>query len=105
MKWQHCTQKMRFSIKDFFSKCDQIRRKPQIWSHLLKKSLMKNFIFMQCKTNKIHQNQHAGSISFYRGFFKNKKGPGTTFQATINAEFFDKNFSFAILHKLAKFLF
>ena len=39
------TQKMKFSIKDFFSKCDQIRRKLRIWSHLLKKSLMKNFIF------------------------------------------------------------
>ena len=22
----HCTKKMKFSIKDFFSKCDQIRR-------------------------------------------------------------------------------
>ena len=32
-------QKMKFSIKDFFSKCDQIRRKLRIWSHLLKKSL------------------------------------------------------------------
>ena len=29
-------QKMKFSIKDFFSKCDQIRRKLRIWSHLLK---------------------------------------------------------------------
>ena len=38
-------QKMKFSIKDFFSKCDQIRRKLRIWSHLLKKSLMENFIF------------------------------------------------------------
>ena len=38
-------QKMEFSIKDFFIKCDQIRRKLQIWSHLLKKSLMDNFIF------------------------------------------------------------
>ena len=36
---------MKFSIKDFFSKCDQIRRKLRIWSHLLKKSLMRNFIF------------------------------------------------------------
>ena len=35
----------KFSIKDFFSKCDQIRRKLPIWSHLLKKSLMENFIF------------------------------------------------------------
>ena len=38
-------QKMNFSIKDFFNKCDQIRSFLQIWSHLLKKSLMKNFIF------------------------------------------------------------
>ena len=38
-------QKMKFPIKDFFSKCDQIRRKLRIWSHLLKKSLMENFIF------------------------------------------------------------
>ena len=38
-------QKMKFPIKDFFSKCDQIRRFLQIWSHLLKKSLIENFIF------------------------------------------------------------
>ena len=38
-------QKMMFSIKDFFSKCDQICRKQRIWSHLLKKSLIGNFIF------------------------------------------------------------
>ena len=38
-------QKMKFSIEDFFSKCDQIRRKLLIWSHLLKKPLMENFIF------------------------------------------------------------
>ena len=36
---------MKFSIKGFFSKCDQIRRKLWIWSHLLKKSLMENSIF------------------------------------------------------------
>ena len=38
-------QKMKFFIKDFFSKCDQIRSVLRIWSHLLKKSLMENFIF------------------------------------------------------------
>ena len=38
-------QKMKFSLKDFFSKCDQMRRKLRIWSHLLKKSLMENLIF------------------------------------------------------------
>ena len=36
---------MKFSIKDFFSKRDQIRRKLRIWLHLLKKSLMENVIF------------------------------------------------------------
>ena len=36
---------LRFSIKDFLSKCDQIRSFPQNWPNLLKKSLMENFIF------------------------------------------------------------
>ena len=36
---------MKFPIKEFFSKCDEIRSFQQIWSHLLKKSLMENFIF------------------------------------------------------------
>ena len=36
---------MKFSIKDFLSKCAQIRRFLWIWSHLLKKSLMEKFIF------------------------------------------------------------
>ena len=35
---------MKFSIKDFFSKCDQVRSFLWIWSDLLKKSLMENFI-------------------------------------------------------------
>ena len=38
---------MKFSIKDFFSKCDKICRKLWIWSHLLKKSLMENSFFVQ----------------------------------------------------------
>ena len=41
----HTGQKMKFFIKDFFSKCDQLRRKLWAWSHLLKKSLMTEFIF------------------------------------------------------------
>ena len=41
----YTAQDMKFSIKDFFSKYGQIRRELQIWSHLLKKSLMENFIF------------------------------------------------------------
>ena len=38
-------QKMKFPMKNFFSKYDQIRSYLRIWSHLLKKSLMENFIF------------------------------------------------------------
>ena len=40
----HCTKNEVFR-QDFFSKCDQICSFLWIWSHLLKKSLMKNFIF------------------------------------------------------------
>ena len=40
---------MKFSIKGFFNKYDQIRRKFRIWLHLLKKSLMENFIFCVAK--------------------------------------------------------
>ena len=36
---------MKFFIKDWSSKCDQIRRKLRIRSHLLEKSWMENFIF------------------------------------------------------------
>ena len=36
---------MKFSIKDLFSKNNQIRKKLRIWSHLLKKSLMEIYIF------------------------------------------------------------
>ena len=44
--WRNLTaHKIRFSIKDSFNKCDQIRRKLRIWSYLLKKSLTENFIF------------------------------------------------------------
>ena len=38
-RYSYNAQKMKFSIKDFFSKCDQIR------SFLLQKSLMENFTF------------------------------------------------------------
>ena len=46
--WQNkilLTAQKKFSIKDFFSKCDQIRRKLRVRSHLMKKSLIENYIF------------------------------------------------------------
>ena len=41
---------MKFSIKNFFSKL-------RIWSHLLKKFLMENFIF--CAVNVAYKKQHV----------------------------------------------
>ena len=38
-------QKMKFSIRDFYNKCNQVNNFTRIWSHLPKKSLMENFIF------------------------------------------------------------
>ena len=52
-------QKKKFSIKNFFCKCDQVRRKLRIWSHLLKKSLMENFIF--CAVY-LHSNNNLKTI-------------------------------------------
>ena len=42
------TQRMRFFSKIFFSKCGQVHSFLRIRSHLLKKSLVENFIFVQC---------------------------------------------------------
>ena len=44
---------MKSSIQDLLSKQDQIRGKLQIWSHLLKKFSMENFIFRA-----MHRNQN-----------------------------------------------
>ena len=43
-------QKMNSFVKDFFGKCDHFRSKLRIWSHLLKKPLMENFIFFVIST-------------------------------------------------------
>ena len=42
--YSFAAQKMKFSFKDLFSKCDQIPRFLRIWSHLLKKYLIENFV-------------------------------------------------------------
>ena len=40
-------QNKKFFITDFFSKCDEIRKKLRIWSHILKISVMKTSFFVQ----------------------------------------------------------
>ena len=49
---EHCT-KMKFFIMGFFSKCNQIHIFIRIWSHLLNKSSMENFIFWVVKSDVI----------------------------------------------------
>ena len=46
-------QKMKFSIKDFFSKCDQVHRELQIWSNL-RKILNEKFLFLYCGLNLVN---------------------------------------------------
>ena len=65
---------MKFSVKDFFSKCDQVRRKLRIWSHLLNKCLMKNFIFCDVIALKI--------MRLVRIFFGNNSSRNTNNQST-----------------------
>ena len=60
---------MKFSINDFFSKRDQIRRKLRIWSHLLKKSLWKTLFL--CSVLKTTVNDRCiGYLSIATGFQK-----------------------------------
>ena len=42
-------KEMKFSIKDYFSECDQVRRRLQVSSHLLDKSLTESFMFCAVK--------------------------------------------------------
>ena len=63
-----CTKK-RFSIKDLFSKCDQIRRKLRIWSHLLKRSLIENFTF--CAVNIVISRLRCNFAILSEWFYEN----------------------------------
>ena len=62
---------MNFSINHFFSKCDQILRFLRIWSHLLRKCLIKNFIFCALKIPLIDilQNEINNFFAIPKQFF------------------------------------
>ena len=57
-------RKMKFSIKDFISKCDEIRRKLRTWSHLLKKFLIENFIFCAVVNTRVPSGRIIGPTNF-----------------------------------------
>ena len=70
---------MKFSINNFFGKCDQIREELWIWSQLLRKSLMENFIF--CAVRRPEEdffesliNEHSIYVSYPKEYsFKVRK--------------------------------
>ena len=67
-QWKHqnnvTTQKMKFFIKDFFRKWDQIFSFLRISSHLLKKSLRENSFFLECVWNMYKvEDKYKGTTS------------------------------------------
>ena len=59
---------MKFSSKES-SKCDQSRRKLQIWSHLLKKSLMPKLLFLCSIFSQRKYGDFAGFSQFSKNLF------------------------------------
>ena len=70
--FKHCT-KNEVTINDFFSQCDQIRSFMRIRSHLLKKSLMENFIFYIVKNLRNYQIYKTirSTFSLFENFCQN----------------------------------
>ena len=63
---EYFAQKIKFSITDFLSKCDQTCSLLRIWSHLLKKPLMENFSFCAVRINQsIESNNQSNNIEEY----------------------------------------
>ena len=62
----YTAQKIKFSCKNFFSRCDQIRSFLGIWLHLLRKFLMENFIFCTVLTvvGLAHLREHKLKCNF-----------------------------------------
>ena len=54
---------MKFSIKGLFSKCDQISQFPVDLRHLLKKSLMKSFIFLCSDTPYYYHSKQLKDVA------------------------------------------
>ena len=76
----HTAQKLKFSIKDFLSKCDQIHSFLRIWSYLVKKILMENFIFCAVSVPLIPLET---VMTWYVLFFSNVKSDALTLSAYI----------------------
>ena len=80
---------MKFAIKDFFNKCNQVR----IWPHLLKKFLMESFISCAVKlkfsvkyfTRKCDQKQYCIKSYFTLSFIYQLKVSVTVIQHCVKS--------------------
>ena len=78
-------------------------------NHYLKTSFKSICVCKELTTNSIGKMKFLKQAIFIRYVLTNMidryvlKGPGTSFQVTFFAEFFDKKDYFVILHKLIKF--
>ena len=100
---------MKFSIKDFFSKCDQIRSLLQICSHLLKKSLIVNFVFCAvivserviCVTNvsKSKAKEFITLLSVISQKKRKQQKPRETCLQRIRKKFYYQQLKFMLLTK------
>ena len=71
MKLDTQDKKMKFSVGDFWSKCDQVRGKLRIWSYLLKKFLMENFVqWRHKKQSRFHCQDFLLTMSYFLGSFE-----------------------------------
>ena len=84
-------KKVKFSINDFFSKCDRICSFLRIWSLLVKKSLMENFIFcavcsFESRKMKISNRKICWSKEYILRLSakKNRKKQFTSYESTYS---------------------
>ena len=63
---------MKFPVKDLCGKCEQIQRKLLICSHLLKKFLMKNFVFYTVAPRKNLVNSIKARKGPYARFLRSR---------------------------------
>ena len=83
-------KKMKFSIKDFFSKC--ICKKLRIWSHVLKTFSMENFIFWGVQYHHCYAGQIYATVTknwqLLVNFARQSQVSGQLFDKTLPSEWF-----------------
>ena len=106
----YTAQKMKFSIKDFFSKCDVVEKLfpgsfliNQNWVYLWI-NILKFYIFclIICKAEDYRKWLKLSYIPFvftsFKVFLENKKRPETSLPPSFSAWFLEKKFSLTIFY-------